>query len=123
MRTEGEIDPRSRMLHLVARVEKPYAPSVDGRPPLAVGLFVEAVIHGRRVEDVMRVPRSAMRTRSELLVIDDEDRLRFRTVEVLRREDDSVLLAGGLEEGERVCASALDAVVDGMRVRLEEDGP
>jgi RND family efflux transporter MFP subunit len=51
-RTEGEIDARSRMVHVVARVEAPYEQAAEGgRPPLAVGLFVRAEIgrvRGRR---------------------------------------------------------------------------
>ena len=39
VRTEGEIDPSSRMVHAVARVKDPYGRGQDpGRPPLAVGL-------------------------------------------------------------------------------------
>ncbi|RME95278.1 MAG: efflux RND transporter periplasmic adaptor subunit, partial [Verrucomicrobia bacterium] len=43
VRTEGEIDARTRMLHAVARVDHPYGRSGE-RPPLAVGLFVQAAI-------------------------------------------------------------------------------
>ena len=50
VRTEGEIDPRSRMVHAVARVADPYGRGDDpDRPPLAAGLFVEAEIRGRTV--------------------------------------------------------------------------
>ena len=49
VRTEGEIDPATRMVHAIAQVEDPYAPGRDARrPPLAVGMFVEAEIQGRR---------------------------------------------------------------------------
>ena len=47
VRTEGELDPRTRMIHAVARVEDPYGRGDDpNRPPFAVGLFVEAEIEG-----------------------------------------------------------------------------
>ncbi|MGE4651614.1 MAG: efflux RND transporter periplasmic adaptor subunit, partial [Myxococcota bacterium] len=51
VRTEGEIDPRSRMVHVVARVEEPYATSRG--VPLAVGLFVEAEIDGPALSGVL----------------------------------------------------------------------
>ena len=60
VRTEGEIDARSRMVTLVARVEDPYAPNANERPPLAVGLFVEARIKGRVVPDAVVLPRIAL---------------------------------------------------------------
>ncbi len=118
VRTEGEIDPKSRMVHVVARVENPYAISKAGRPPLAVGLFVQAEIEGPRVPDVTVVPRAAMRDDTHLMVVDDEDRLRLRAVDVLRVDGEEVLIRTRLAPGERVCISPLQAVVDGMRVRV-----
>ena len=116
---EGQIDPLTRTVGLVARVPAPYdrIPGSD-RPPLVVGLFVEAEILGRVVRDIAVLPRSALRGTDRVLVIDDEDRLHFRTVEVLRAEVTRVLVQNGLEEGERVCLSPLDAVVEGMKIRV-----
>ncbi len=124
VRTEGEIDPKSRMVTAVARVEDPYgADAASGRPPLAVGLFVQAEIVGHRVEDVFALPRTALREGGRVLVVDAEDRLRFRKVEVLRAERERVVIGAGLAPGERVCVSPLGAVVDGMQVRVvEEEG-
>ncbi len=127
VRTEGEIDPKSRMVTVVARVEDPYGRDAAGeRPPLAVGLFVQAEIAGRVVPEAFVVPRSALRhdsgdQRPRVLVVDDALRLRQREVEVLRWERERVVLGAGLAAGERVCVSPLRAVVDGMRVRVQDD--
>jgi RND family efflux transporter MFP subunit len=118
VRTEGEIDPRTRMVNVVARVEDPYGRRDGGRrPPLAVGLFVEAEILGEVAEGVAVLPRAAMRGSDRVLVVDAESRLRFREVDVLRRTRDRVLIRAGLETGEHVCVSPLDTAVDGMEVR------
>jgi membrane fusion protein, multidrug efflux system len=123
VRTEGEIDPATRMVHVVAQVQNPYGPGPDSqRPPLAVGMFVEAEILGRQVADVVVLPRSALRGANEVMVVDHEDRLRFRMVEVLQADRERVLITSGLAAGERVCLSTLDAAVDGMRVRIATDG-
>ncbi|MEM7582034.1 MAG: efflux RND transporter periplasmic adaptor subunit [Acidobacteriota bacterium] len=126
VRTEGELDSRSRMMNLVARVEDPYGAGQDpGRPPLAVGLFVEAEIEGRSVADLIVLPRSALRPsgdRYRVLVVDDEDRLRFRDVEVARLEGEQAMIAAGLESRERVCVTPLDVVTEGMQVRTITDG-
>jgi len=116
VRTEGEIDAKTRMIHVIARVEDPYRRSGD-RPPLAVGLFVEAQILGRETKGVVRVPRAAMRGSDQLLVADAEDRLRFRRVQVIRAGHDEVVLRSGLEPGDRVIVSSVEAAVDGMKVR------
>jgi RND family efflux transporter MFP subunit len=123
VRTEGEIDAHTRMVYAVAQVDDPYARGDDpDRPPLAVGLFVEAEIQGRAVRDAIVLPGSALRDTKRVLVVDEEDRLRFREVEVLRADRRQVVIGSGLAAGERVCISPLEAVTDGMRVRvLEED--
>jgi multidrug efflux pump subunit AcrA (membrane-fusion protein) len=125
VRTEGEIDAKSRMVHLVARVEDPYGQKgATGTAPLAVGLFVEAEIQGRKVDNVFVLPRTALRTDagSDLVyVVDAGDRLRFKTVDVLRAKRDDVIIGRGLQPGDRVCVSPLAAAVDGMAVRIVSD--
>ncbi|NRA07939.1 MAG: efflux RND transporter periplasmic adaptor subunit [Myxococcales bacterium] len=122
VRTEGEIDPRSRTVTVVARVEEPYARSGDGaRPPLAVGLFVDVEIEGRQVERAVVLPRLALREGNHVYVVDDDDRLRIRAVEVLREDRDEVVITAGLAAGERVTLSPLRGAVDGMVVRVAEE--
>jgi RND family efflux transporter MFP subunit len=118
VRTEGEIDAKSRMVHVVARVDDPYGRTQDpSRPPLAVGLFVEAEILGKQAENVVVLPRAAMRDTDQVLVLDEESRLRFRRVDVLRTARNEVVVRSGLAPGDKVCISPLETVVDGMRVR------
>jgi len=125
VRTEGEIDPFSRMVHVVAQVRDPYAPGTTAsglqRAPLAAGLYVEAEILGDHVKDAVVIPRSALWDESQVLIVDADDRLRFRTIEVLRRGGDEVVVSGGLAEGERLCLSTLSAVTDGMHVRTSDE--
>ena len=112
-RTEAQIDPGSRMVYAIARVR---ADNADNSVPPPVGLFVQAEIEGIAENDVVVLPRSALRNENQVLVVDTENRLHFRTVEVLRVYRDDVFVTGGLESGELVSVSALQTVVDGMRV-------
>ena len=122
VRTEGEIDPRTRMVHAVAQVSNPYGRGEDpDRPPLAVGMFVEAEIMGRKVKGVVVLPRAALRGENQVLVVDSEDRLHFRSVEVLQADRREAVVKSGLQEGERVCLTLLDTVVDGMKVQTLEE--
>ena len=115
-RTEGEIDAQSRMITAVARVRQDnQSPDV---PPLQVGAFVAAEIEGQYLDDIVRLPRAALRPNSQVLIIDSDNRLRFRAVNVLRLENDFVLIDSGLESGEVVNLSPIQTVVDGMRVSL-----
>jgi len=122
VRTEGEIDPRSRTVTVVARVEEPYARSGNGaRPPLAVGLFVDVEIEGRVLQSAVVLPRLALHEGNHVYVVDDDNRLRSRAVEVLREDRDGVVITEGLAAGERVNLSPLRGAVDGMVVRVAEE--
>ncbi len=121
IRLEAEFDEESRMLYGVARLRMDA--NGEDALPVPVGMFVHAEIRGRKVEQVIRLPRSAMRDDDQVLVVDPDNRLRFRQVSVLRLEHDNMLVDGGLEDGELVCISPLQTVVDGMRVTpvIEQD--
>jgi len=124
VRTEGEIDPKSRMVNVVARVDDPYGRDTERSTPLAVGLFVEAEILGRRLPRAYVVPRTALYEGSRVVLIDAESRLRFREVEVLKLDrEEAVLGPESLRAGERVCVSVLSAPVEGMHVRVVGDEP
>ena len=116
VRTEGELDPQTRMVNLIAQVKSPYDQSADA-PPLTVGLFVEAEIEGESVEDVVVVPRSALRTGNRLHVVNADNRLVFRDVEVIRIAGEAAYIGDGIEDGETICLSAIDSPVEGQPVR------
>jgi RND family efflux transporter MFP subunit len=123
-RTEGIVDDRSRVTYAVARVTDPYGlASGNDSVPLPMGTFVAARIDGRTVEDVIRVPRQALRGNSELMFIDDESRLRIRTVDVLRTDRNYAYLSGGAVPGERISLTAIESPVNGMRVRVDGEAP
>lgn len=122
VRTDGTIDPQTRMIHAIAQVADPYGRGPDpDRPPLAVGMFVEAEIQGRSMRDVVALPRAALRGEDQVLVVDPESRLRFRRVNVVRLERERVLIDSGLKEGELVSLATLTTVVDGMKVQVQQD--
>ncbi|MDG1302675.1 MAG: hypothetical protein P8P54_00805, partial [Pseudomonadales bacterium] len=84
--------------------------------PLSVGLFVEAEIEGLSAENIVVLPRSAMRNNDQVLIVDAENKLRFRPIESLRLYQDNVLIKAGLKDGDRVCLSPLQTAIDGMTV-------
>lgn len=114
VRTEAEIDPGSRMVYAIARVR---AENTENSVPPPVGLFVQAEIDGIAEENVVVLPRAALRNGNQVLVVDTENRLHFREVEVLRVYRDDAFITGGLAKGERVSVSSLQTVVEGMRVQ------
>ena len=111
VRSEAEIDVSSRMVQLVARVESNSNPV-----PLSIGLFVSAEIQGLAAKNVVVLPREALRNDNQVLVVDDENRLRFRKIETLRLYQDDLLIQAGLKAGERVCISPIQTAIEGMVV-------
>ncbi len=121
VRLEGEIDPRSRMVHVVARVTDPYAiKSKENKLPLSVGMFVKAEIQGQNFDNVFEVDRAALHGKNQIWVIDDQNKLNIRSINIMRQEKGRIIIDEGLEEGDKVCLTALDVVVDGMDVKIEE---
>lgn len=121
VRTEGAVDEKSGMIYAVARVPEPYAHHSE-RPPLAVGQFVQAEIEGLPRDTLVKIPHSALHSGYQVYTVDGDDRLRLRTVEVLRREDDGIIVSGGLAAGERVMVAGVELPVAGMRVRSKPGG-
>lgn len=114
-RTEGDISTKSRFLHVIAEVTETVN---DNGVRLPVGLFVEAVIEGRSVDDLVSIPRTALRADNTVMVIDDNSQLHFRDVDVFKLSAEDVLVSGGLLAGERINTSPLQFVVEGMPVRV-----
>ncbi len=115
MRAEGRIDERTRMVGIIVRVENPY----QSKPPLAMGLFVTVRISGRTIPNSVWLPRTAIRENDRVWIVDNENRVRFRDVEIARYDGDEVLVGAGIADGELVVISRLDIVTGGMQVRHE----
>ena len=115
-RTEGELDSRTRMINVIAEIDSPYS-SKDSRPPLTIGLFVEAEILGRFIEDAVVIPQSAIQERNLVYIVNEKNRLEFKKVEILRMINDQAVITDGLKTGDTVCISALRNAEPGMEVR------
>ena len=120
VRAEGSIDTQSRQLFVIAQVDDPYGKGPAGRPPLKVGQFVEAEIEGRTVDDVVVIPRSALRAGGEVLLVNDENRLETRAVEVLWTDEQNAVAGSGLAPGERLVLTPLGGAMDGIEVRARD---
>jgi RND family efflux transporter MFP subunit len=118
VRTEGELDPQSRMVRLVIEVDKPYAGIAAGQAPLTVGMFVDVAIAGRPADDVRTLPRSALRQGDKVWTVSPAGILRVRNASVLRTMKEEVLIRLDIPANEQIVISQLSGVTDGMKVRL-----
>jgi len=123
VRTEGQIDPKSRMVHVVAQVTDPFK-TESGRPPLTPGMFVRVDIEGRQVKDIYRLPRYAIRQGAEVWVArgtGEAKELAIEPVKIVRMDRDFAYVVSGLDEGDFVITSALETVTNSMAVRIHVD--
>ena len=105
------------MIYAVAEVSDPYGIGSDHGTPLAVGMFVNADLASANSKSALVLPRLALRNANKVYVINDENRLEIRTVEILSTSKDTVLVSNGVEECEQVVTSTIPAAIDGMEVR------
>ena len=121
VRTEAVIDANSNTVQTIIRVKQPVANASsmnkNAEIPLPIGLYVQATIQGRRVSDLIALPRSVIRNNNQVLVVDAENKMYYRNVEIYRLEEDRVLISGGILPGEFICISPIQAVVNGMSVQ------
>jgi len=120
VRTEGGIDEKNRLLYVVAQVLNPYKQDLTqpDRPPLSMGMFVQAEIEGRRFDNTYVLPRSALHGNDVIWLLNKESRLELLKVSVLFRGPDLVYINGGISNGDSIIVSPLDAIVDGMLLRV-----
>ena len=106
-------------VQLLVAVEDPLALSEAqrGAPALRLGDVVRLAFQAGERDDLIALPAAALRPGDEVWVLDEEERLRRRPVSVLHRDDHQVLVAEGLETGERVITSPLGQPREGMALR------
>jgi RND family efflux transporter MFP subunit len=124
VRTEGVVDPSSRVVYAVAEVVDPYGVlGQSDQPELIVGTFVRAEIQGLRADDVVVLPRSVLRPDSTVLIANEQRMLEIRPVTVARAEPRDVFISSGIEEGELVVTTSMDAPIPGTRLAISGENP
>ena len=113
---DSGLDESTRALTLVVEIPEPMKNWIPGEhPPLFVGMFVEVKIKGITMPDVYVIPRAALRERDHVYLL-DEGKLRIQKVEVIRKDQDGVVIKNGLSENARIILSAIPDPVSGMRL-------
>ena len=112
-------DMRGNMARLVIVVEHPLA---SDTAPLLLGAFVPLRIPGLTLDEVLSIPRRALREDGSVLLADADDRLEVRFPEVLRTTPEVALIGHGLHAGDRVITTAVSAAAPQMPLQILEGG-
>jgi len=99
-------DPMTRTVSVAVRVDSEEARRDESGLPLVDGMFCQVEIPGKTMEQVCRLPRSAVTFEGWVYVAEGE-RLKQRKVDVIRTEAEEAFVAGGLEPGDLVITTRL----------------
>ena len=118
VRSEGVFDSASRVLYVVAQVEDPYNQSSGNGEPLRIGTFVTANIQGRFGGALFTIPRHALQRGETLWIIDEQQKIYPRDVQIVSTDEEYAYVDGGLMNGDRYTITPIDQPLPGMPVRV-----
>jgi RND family efflux transporter MFP subunit len=127
-RVEGAMDEATQQLYVIATLPDPWTnPSPEGVNP-KIGLFVDARIEGHLWDKTFVIPRRAVRTGNEVILIDESNRIQRTSFTPLWSDREFVIVAADgtspLKEGDRICLTPLAFPVNGIEVNpISPDAP
>ena len=122
VRTEGVVNELNRSQYVVARISNPYRlnqTQTASTPPLLVGTFVTAKLKGKTLDNVFKVPRSALLQGSKVAVVDDMQRLQINSVNVVFSDEGYYYVSEGLKEDAEVVVSAIGTPIEGSKLEIK----
>ena len=85
------------------------------------GVFVKAIIPGLTIKNAVSIPRKALYKEKFVYVIKD-GRLDYREVRIARKETNSIIVTGGIKDGETLVLEVLQGVAPGMLAKAKLSG-
>jgi HlyD family secretion protein len=116
-----DLDPGGAMARVLVNIENPLGKRGD--LPLLLGSFVDVSIGAQPIADAIRLPRVALRNGRNVYVMNDQDMLEIRDVQIAWTEPDAVLVTGGLGPNERIVTSRIATPVPNMLLRTAKPAP
>jgi RND family efflux transporter MFP subunit len=122
VRTEGALDQDSLELFAIARIDDPFGLQ-SKHPPLRIGQPVEGSIDGIMLNDVMALPRRAVRELDRINLVNEADMtLMVMNVTALWADEDHIYIREPLiEEGALLCTTHIVHAPDGAAIEIIPD--
>jgi RND family efflux transporter MFP subunit len=116
LRLRGDLEDQGRLARLLVSLPRPLEASPA---PILLGEYVRLDVQGRRLDQVVRLPRSALRENDTVWAVQNGT-LDIRPVSVAWRDTETVLVEKGLSTGETVVTSQLGTPIQGMPLTLAQ---
>lgn len=120
LRLLGQLEEAGRMAQALVAVSDPLGVDDPSAPRLLVGAYVRVEIEGIPLADAVVLPREYLRDGDSVWVMDAQDKLEIRPVQIGFRGRNTVYITDGLADGCRVVISDLAAPVSGMPLRTND---
>lgn len=114
-RVEGERD-INQLIYVIAQVSID-TPSNAKQKPLLPGSFVEAMIEGENVPDLQIIPRNAEQASNVIWLIDENNQLRRKVIDIIYRGKDESYLLEGLNNNDRIVTGSFSLMAEGLKVQ------
>jgi RND family efflux transporter MFP subunit len=123
VRLKGDLTTEGRMARVLVTIKDPLGLKTDNREraPLLIGEYVRVQIEGRRLDEVIALPRTALHDGNTVWLVTNEETLAIREVTPVWRDEDTIVVKNGLTPGDRLITSALGAPIEGMPLRTDTD--
>ena len=121
-RLAADLEEQGRLARLLVAVDDPLGlrAAKQDQARLFVGSYVRVEMEGKRLESVATLDRSLLRDGDRVWIMNADNRLDIRPVEIVFRHRDRVLISGGIRAGERLVVTGLAAAVAGQPLRTKE---
>lgn len=117
LRLLTDLEPDGRMARIVVGVQDPLGLAAPNKKlPLLLGSYARIEIDAGELHDVLEIPRSALHEGNRIWLVDSNNEVQIREVEILWSRKESVLTANSLQPGEQLIMAGLKTALPGMKV-------
>ena len=116
----GDLEEEGRMARILIDVDDPLnlnSPK-STKPPLLISEYVRVEIEGPSLEDVIALPRTALRDGGNIWIAASDDTLDIRSADIVWRGEELVMIKNSIADGERIIITDLSAPIKGMKIMV-----
>ncbi|MCD4720608.1 MAG: efflux RND transporter periplasmic adaptor subunit [Desulfobacula sp.] len=120
VRVKAKIDEKTRTLPMTLEILNPDV-KIKNIFNLKPGTFVKCSIIGETYENIFVLPRYLLKRDNILFTVND-NHLKMKRVNVLRKFEDEIYINEGLSPGDKVIFSPLPGAIEGMELNIKLNG-
>lgn len=116
---QSELDKDGLMARILIEIDDPMGLKKE-KTPLLLADFVRAEIKGKKIENVIRIPRFSLRENNQVFIATADETLHIQPVSVLWKDSDFVFIDKGLAAGNQIIISNISSPIEGMFLKIDE---